>query len=323
MKKKVFGIPIVLAGILLITMIGATAALLSYYGTITAESTVQQAVTFDDDTVEKKYSFDGNIVAGASFEDEFILKNHAEIPAQVELVTTGVPAQGIEYGFYKPVIYDYTESIDIAGADDLVVTVEEDGDWVVWNFTYNGLPSNDGNINAPVVIGSGDDILYQIHNNDGGCGDYDFGTWLYSEYDNGWHTGGAGCGDTNIPVTDASLDWIEASGDRHGNDPGFDGILQVKIHKDELGKEFKWASRPNVGSGWSGVPTQYFATPSAYNWGDSNTTNFHEAILAEEITGPFWLSPEETFEMFSVFDFSIALTPGTYNINTEIVPVLN
>ncbi len=172
--------------------------------------------------------------------------------------------------------YEESFSVDIEGSDyNLEVTVEDDGDWMVWTFDFPVEQfTGEGNLNVGLIIatdGEGEGPAYQIHNTDSDTMTYDgstlipAGTWVMSPWGptigdgwNGWHSG-----DTNTPVT--SLSWVETTGNR--NVPHGGGILQVKILKSELGNSFHWAASPTVGSGfYAPVYDVSMQIPTAFGW---------------------------------------------------------
>ncbi len=199
--------------------------------------------------------------------------------------------------------YEESFSVDIEGSDyNLEVTVEDDGDWMVWTFDFPVEQfTGDGNLNLGLIIatdGEGNGPSYQIHNNDGADSGHGWGTWLYSPWGptigdgwNGWHSG-----DTNTPVT--SLSWVEATGDRKGE--GTDGILQVKILKSELGNNFHWAASPTVGSGfYAPVYDVTMQIPTAFGW----------ATPIVDMTVPNYIYAGSEYPKWITSDTLIHLTP--------------
>ena len=181
-----------------------------------------------------------------------------------------------------------------------------DGDCeVTWtiDFPIDDDPGN-GKMAVGLVIaldGEGEGPAFQIHNNDGTCAAFPWGTWLYSPWDPGmggyfgWHSGEA---DWNTPVAD--IDWMSASGKRD-HDENTEGIFTVTIDKCRLVPEFHWALFPTIGTGFFNFATQYFSVPDAAAWDDPivNMTipNYEYAEIAEvvqeiefnegfELTGP-------------------------------------
>jgi len=177
------------------------------------------------------------------------------------------------YSLYKP------EGIDVD------ITVEDLGCYLKWTFDFpiDNDPSN-GNMGYGLVLSlDGVHPEFQIHNNDGTCPDWNWGTHLYSEYDGGWHTGGAGCADTNKPVSE--LGWIEATGHRYKvgkpDDPesNSEGVFTVIIDKNYLEPEVYWAV--------------HFGAGGFYNYG--GLSKYPEAWTP-------WSGDASTFESAGVYE---------------------
>ena len=156
------------------------------------------------------------------------------------------------YNFYKP------NGINVS------ITVESTDCQITWTFDFpiDADPGN-GNMGYGLVISTnGVNPDFQVHNNDGTDGTYPWGTHLYSEYDNGWHTG-----DTNTPVSD--LDWIECTGKRKHDDNAA-GIFTVTIDKCKLTKTIYWAAHFGAGGFYNyGGLSKYPGTWVPWS-GDSN-----------------------------------------------------
>jgi len=170
--------------------------------------------------------------------------------------------------------FTYTQDVNDGTVGQLVTTVTEDGDWMVWTFDFPVEEfTGDGNLNVGLIIaldGEGEGPAFQIHNNDGADSSYPWGTWLMSPWgptiNNGWF--GWHSNDTNIPVTD--LDWVEAIGQRNTPWKGIvsgDGVMEIRIKKSELGNAFHWAANPTVGTGFYGPASDVtMQIPAAFDW---------------------------------------------------------
>jgi len=172
--------------------------------------------------------------------------------------------------------YSFTDSQDVndGTVGQLVTTVTEDGDWMVWTFDFPVEEfTGDGNLSVGLIIaldGEGEGPAFQIHNNDGPDSSYPWGTWLMSPWgptiSNGWY--GWHSSDTNIPVTD--LDWVEAIGQRNTPWEGIvsgDGVMEIRIKKSELGNAFHWAANPTVGTGFYAPASDVtMQIPAAFDW---------------------------------------------------------
>jgi hypothetical protein len=331
-KLLVAGICIVLATTLV------SAALLQYFGKVETTITAKQSVLLNGQDWTNTIVNDLELTGGCCEQYAYTLENQGCVEALLDITTSinsyGKGSAGVYVTYYMSVEYDHSESIDIVDIYYLQVTVEDTGDgWLQWTFDFpTETWQGDGQLPLGLVIatdGVGGHPAFQIHNNDGTCAAYPWGTWLYSAWDdtapgnwNGWMTGD----DTteyNTPVDDPSLDWVEASGAYYAQ--GTDGILQIRIKKAVLGDTFHWAAYPQTGGGWySPYKDKQMPTPAGFTWGNSatvGTDNYHEAIILEEITGPFTLQPNEMIDFIIKYCLDIAIMPGSYTVTTKIVPV--
>lgn len=188
------------------------------------------------------------------------------------------------------------------------ITVEDLGDSILWTMyaptEYTGFGEgigSGGQVTWSLSIGVGDEILYQVHSNDGTDASYPWGTYLYSEYDNGWHTG-----DTNTPVTE--IEGIDTTGTYLSVD--CEGVYTIQINKELLdSKEFKWTVN---------IPYEgYKSLPSAFSWGDTDTTNFFTATIMEELT-TFTVPAGGSVVLTPVYTIAPYVT-GEYTITTKVI----
>ena len=320
----------------------ASAALLTNYGKVTTTVRANQSIWVDG----KQYPNSGNIKdeisdlypGGKTFCFPHLLDNRGPVPIDIELNPdcsgtdfddNWINCEGITTTYYKLTEYSFTHSQDVndGTVGQLVTTVAEDGDWMVWTFDFPvELFTGDGNLNVGLIIatdGEAQGPAFQIHNNDGADSSYDWGTWLMSPWgptiDDGWF--GWHSGDTNTPVTE--LAWVEATGNR--NVPHNDGVMEIRILKSELGKSFHWAASPTVGSGF--YAPAYDVTmqiPTGFDWGipivDMTVPNYIEAIIMTEIPKdtPFTMQPGQKLLFFICHSIVEKIYPGTYIITTTI-----
>lgn len=308
-NKKILGMPIILAGIVMILAVGSMAALLTYFTNITANTEVSQAVVFKDGTASKVYGFDGGIYAGNGFSELFTLKNRAGVEAPVEIQTTGIEP-GIDVKYFTFLGYESTQNTP---TKEVVVT--DLGDKIEWVITYDGADAkyNNGHASAGLIIADDSGVVYQIHNNDGSDASYAWGTWLYSPYStslssscawNGWHSG---C--VNVEVI--NLDWVTAVGERYKVDnPDYEFVITIDKSRLE-GDSFRWVV-------YSAQDAAF--TNPAFGWAAVDTNNMHVANVGEEITNPFVIFPSQEFDFVSIFKFDVALAPQTYNLETKVIP---
>lgn len=180
----------------------------------------------------------------------------------------------------KAETYAYYKDLGI----DVDITVEDGDCAVTWTFDF---PIDDdegnGNMGYALVIDldCDDEPDFQVHNNDGTCAAFPWGTHLYSPWDptkagyNGWHTSEA---DWNTPVAD--IDWISASGDRY-HDSNPTGVFTVTIDKCRLVPEFCWAAHFGAGGFWDyGGLSQY---PKAWAPWSGDASTFVTATIAEQV----------------------------------------
>ena len=152
------------------------------------------------------------------------------------------------------------------------VRVEDTGDWIQWTFdffTHNTSNAQGGGKFAVGLIISFDGVTpaFQVHNNDGTCSAFPWGTWLYSEYDPGggwcgWHTSEEAW---STEVSDMSS-WIQAEGNMYFvSNP--DGILVVRILKSALDGTFGWAVYASIAHFYADkIPYSVSVYPDDFEW---------------------------------------------------------
>ncbi len=315
-NKKIFGMPIMVLAVVILAVGLGTAALLTYYVDIVGDTTVEQSVVFEDETVSKDYAFSSSASAGETYEEMFTLWNRASVPATVELETscaaTATNCNGINTHYYSILGFEDTQNTTTADVD-----VEDLGTQIKWTIDVNETNPKYANGHASFGLIIGDiNVEYQIHNNDGSDANFPTGTPLVSPYNttlnsscawNGWHSS---CVNTEV----STLDWVEVTGDRDLT-TNTDGIFTITVDKTKLGSEdFKWVM-------YLAQDAEF--TDSDFSWAAPSITNMHTANIGAEITGPFTLEPDEKFTFKTEFDFAINLQPDTFNIETQVVPVLN
>lgn len=311
-------------------VVAVSAALLTSFGVINLNASVDQAVLVDGGDNTQINDDDLEIVAGSEVCYGHDLENQAEVPVGIELESTDI--EGIAVSYMQEAGYTFTDSQDVndGTVGQLVTTVEEDGDWMVWTFDF---PVEEfignGNLNVGLIIatdGEGNGPAFQIHNNDGTDSSYPWGTWLVSPWGPttsdgwmGWHSSS-----TNTLVTD--LDWVEAVGQRNTPWEGIvsgDGVMQIRIKKSELGESFHWAASPTVGSGFNSPAYDVtMQLPTGFNWGtplvDMSVPNYLYAELLETLVNPLTLASGETKEFLICYAFAVNLQPGDYTVTTNV-----
>ena len=314
-KKKllIFGLPI-------FCLVLVSAVLLTYYGQIQQNVNVKQAVVLsgmgcvtDVDTVCTATPDNG--FGGDTFvSDVYTLANNADTLRNVNLVTTYelIDADEITTSYYGLIGYSEEFLAVNTHLSRTDITVEDLGDSILWTMKTpteytvfgEGIGSG-GQATWSVSIGVGDEILYQVHMNDGVDSGFENGKYLYSEYEGGWLTGTGG---NNVLVT--SVDGIEATGDYIVTN----GIYTIQIDKELLDfREFKWSVY---------IPYEnYESLPDGFGWSDTNTNNFRTATIAEELINPITIPAEDSVG-FVVLSKTADLSNGfSGTITTTINPV--
>jgi len=318
---------ILIAVLAIALLIGAaSAAVLTYYGTIRVTVDVKQSILVDDKDYTQMIEdvITEPAPGGETFCFKHWLHNYASVPARVVLETAYSPAlvaNEIVTTYWLPIGFKQTVTIvPPPGSIPAVITVEEVDCSIKWTIDMNETtgPFKNGHAAVGLIIGVGDKILYQVHSNDGTCAAYPWGTWLYSPYDQtgggwfGWHTSAA---DWNTEV-DAPLNdnlGINCTGKRDlSENPTL--VYTISISKRLLScGEFKWAMAL-MGD------TSNTYTPSAYQWSDTGTTNFYTAVVGTQIVGSLTLLPSKKVDFIICHGFDFNIAPGTYYITTTVKP---
>jgi len=302
-----------------------SAAVLQYFGQVEMTATVEQAVLLDGkDITEMPIEETATVAGGEFFLRYHWLESQTSVPVDLKFETLVSPtAGGVTVSYLKST--GYRETVETGKYDDVAqvypieVTVEDVGDWIQWTFdffAYNTTPVvGDGHFAGAVIISfDGSTPAFQIHDNDGICSAYAWGTWLYSPYDlagGGWHTSEEAW---NTPVED--IWWIQAEGARDiSANP--EGKFIVKIHKTMLDATFYWAVYANQW-GFYEPNRGYTAYPDGFTWGTNEI--FEQATILEEITSPFTLYPGQVLPFYIKYEFDLLIEPDEYTITTTVKP---
>lgn len=221
---------------------------------------------------------------------------------------------------YRSLGYSWFGEVETLVQEPISVVVEDGDCAVTWTIDFP-LDDNEGNgsLVAGLVIaldGDGQGPAFQVHNNDGTCAAFPWGTWLYSPWDPtpgggwfGWHSGEE---DWNTPVAD--MDWISASGERYNFD-NTGNVLTISIDKCRLVEDFHWKLYLAIGSGFYGNPYQQSFIPDAASWGDPIVNmaipNYEYADLAEQV-----------LEILETEGFTLTGTPWPVECNYIYLGVL-
>ena len=265
MSRKMMIATAIVVGCFVIT---ASAALLSYYGKVETTATVSQSVLLDgnDYTVPQTHTFD---TAGGCYECfEHTLENQGCSEAPINIVTTGLVG-GITTEYYKFVEYSY----ECTFPQGLHVLVKEDGDWLVWNYTFAESPTHTPKMTVAIDYPNG----YCITTFDDGSHD-------------GWYY--APDGGSEVRFADYSggthSDWAETS--------VVDNVMTVKIKKDHLGDSFEWHGFGNYnGNGVWVNPTE------TGNWDAS----LYQVNFWSILSSPFTLPSGESWDIKICYNLSL------------------
>jgi len=317
-----------IAGLAIALMVGlVSASVITYFGQVKMTATVTQAVLLDGkDYTEMPIEETATVAGGEFFLRPHWLKSQTSVPVGLEFETAIYPdSAGVTVSYLKSKGYKVTvETVEYDATTyyPIAVTVEDVGDWIQWTFNffaYNSTPMQGGGHFAGAVIVSFDGVkpAFQIHDNDGACAAFPWGTWLYSPYDltgggwYGWHTSEAAW---NTEVT--GIWWIEATGARDFS-ANPEGRFIVKIHKTMLDATFYWAVYANQ-FGFYAPNNGYSCYPAGFLWGTHEV--FQTATIFEEIISSFTLYPGELLDFYIKYKFALTIYPGTYTIYSTVKP---
>jgi len=334
---NIFGKTISATALALILIAGiGSAALLTYYGTITATANVYQSILLDGKDVNSGSLAITDVIpepapGGEKFCTKHILKNQMSVEGTVDLemacsnniVGHESDCSGVTATYLKALPYEFgpTSSLEIIPGQYYPTNIiVEDGDCTVtWTFDMVGSKQLVGNGHwgyGLAISLDGIHPAFQIHNNDGTDPDYAWGTHLYSPWDNGWHSS-----DTNTPVKD--LDWVSATGERDvqydGEGKPINGIFTVTIDKCKLGMEnIYWAAWFGVG-GFYSPNNGYSSYPNGFMWQDNVNGYYYQSHIMDPVTS--LTIPSKAEQSFcTCYGFAQNIWPGTYTITTNIVP---
>jgi len=308
-------------------LVGVVTAAIPWFGQINVTTTISQAVLVDgksyaDMPIEEM----ATVAGGESFCRAHYLTSRTSVPVTLQFETSSSPASNeIHVTYLKPLGYEFTGTsyeIVVGQYYPVGITVEDGECKVTWTFDMIAGKTlvGDGHWGYGLAISlDGTNAAFQIHNNDGTDAKYAWGTHLYSEYTDTWHTGWNGIPPrtaNNIPVAD--LSWVTCTGDRDiGDNP--DGIFTVTISKCMLGEDFHWAVWFGVG-GFYAPNNGYSSYPEGFMWQGTVDSYYVLANLAEVLTLPLTLQPKERLDFYICYKFDPLIEAGTYNIYTTIKP---
>jgi len=310
----------VLAIALLVGVVSA--ATISYFGQIKVTTTVSQAVLVDGQSYPFVIEEDATVAGGESFCRYHWLTSQTSVPVSLKFETYVSPdSNGVTVSYLKSKGYKVPVTTVASYGIPINVTVEDIGSWIQWTFNFfahnTSNAEGDGKFAACVIISfDGAKPAFQIHNNDGTCSTFPWGTWLYSPYDltgggwHGWHTSEAAW---NTKVED--IWWIDATGNMYYVSNS-EGKLTVAIHKTKLDATFYWAVYASIAH-FSTIPYSISVYPGDFTWGNET---FVPATILEEITSPFTLYAGQVLPFYIRYKFDLLIKAGTYDIYSTVKP---
>ena len=288
----------------------ASAALLTYYGTITATVNVQQSILLD--SLAWPASQVTDIISeaapgGETFCFEHYLTNQMSVAGTVnfEGSCSGMDknqnylnCDGITKTYYNSF---GIKSFDLTGDVHGTVTKEDLSESIKWTIT---ITDTSGHYGVGLVIGDANKPSYQVW-----FREYEqpYG-WYYQTYTNdGW----CGWGGSVVALP---TEGITATGDQTGQ------VFTITIPKSKLGgigSSFHWAVQART--------TLIGKYPAGWDWCDyinqGNINNWAwESTIGNLLTPPVTLQSGETKDFYICYSFAQNIWPGTYTITTGIVP---
>lgn len=298
----------------------ASAALLEYYGRIVMTVDVHQAIWLDGKPYFEDVTEEFDIIPPKVILTSHYLESKSEKPITMQFATTYEPdGEGIDVSYLKSTNYKETVATVMTASTPngipINVAVEDIGEWVQWTFNFfahNETAAVGGGKFAASVTISFDGVTpaIHVHNNDGTCSAFPWGTWLYSEYSDGWHTSEQ---EWNTEVT--TIDWIEAEGEMLYVENA-EGKLVIRVLKAELTTIFYWGVYTSTAHFSAGLPYTMSVYPEGFDW--SSTPALVEAIILEEMTSSFTLTSGEHLDFYIRYEFAPILKPDNYIITTEV-----
>jgi hypothetical protein len=291
-----FGKSVPILAILMISMltIGASAALLSYYGSILQTVTVNQAVLLDGQDYTQPIVSSLEAISGATICTLHNLQNRGAKPANVDW-SYEPHIEGIEVLVLKSVHEEYSTA-----GKSVVATIVKTWEcgtakWVV-DIKSDNPAGHTWGVGLVISL-DGKHPAFQVFHT-GSTSIPPDNTWFYQDYP--WTS-------PLIPLD--KVPGITASGYSTGKH------FEISIPCERLGgagAKYYWNMqlRTNLIS-WVNEPTS--------GWGD-HVTGFIENHNGISIVFPYTLEPGETLDFNLAFNLDINLKPGTYTVTTTFKP---
>lgn len=313
-----------------------SAALLTSFGTVTGTSDVDQALTFVEDgeeltEIEATYN-DSTFVAGNTETTSFQLKNRADQPLEVVFTSQVDGTEATSFGGISTEVDATTEaenaytsskfvgtqapSDNLTLADEAEFRIEyEDGYAVLTADIPRQVGAEDlqsvssEDVNSPYTFGN---LAATFDSDADGAADFqityngDGGAPGYQEYDGGWS-------DADLP-----------GGIEHSADP-----FTLKVPQSMLGGEnsqYKVAFQSRYGGSINGFDTNnagisfpVVERANVFNYEDDYDGDSQKYL--DQRVGQVTVDDGETMDFELDTHFNVLLEPGTYTVNTDVVPV--
>jgi hypothetical protein len=291
---KIFGrtIPVFVLALIAFAGLGS-AALLVYYGSITGEVTVQQAVLVDGAAWDSPTGdYEGTNVAGTTLiDDGHNLTNNAQVPATVKFNTTYSPDGAGITTTYRGVLNLTTKNVNFGVSPWTINGNKTAKIWYILTnetFQWGYLASAGFNMNDYTLI------YYKDNSN---------------RFGNPASAIPVSAGIGNLPYSnDGNVEDYDYCGNTYDAGTGKTGDNYVHCHGAKL-----WL-----------VPTADIASgTNALTWTDASNFLFETDLIAYSANNEGKLTLPANgggvnFEIVNAFD--MALTPGSYTITTNILP---
>jgi len=302
-----------------------SAAVLTYYGRIETSVTVGQSVVLDDKDVngmpieETIEAIGGDMICKYHW-----LRNRANVPATVELFSSGYPeGVTIKYcdvsGFTETVVEEplpefprdenYELKVIVTYNPDGTVTFRmesrgnlEEDERTSGAFTFDVEPDGIADFQVEIFPPDLGETHYKEY-------DTDLKTWVVKDMPDGFVATYGQESDyawrqLTIPVSVLG-----------GYCSSYKFGAQINIHVNQLVDPWNtgwiYQTFPDVDDLWG-------ASDPTYPWGSSE--NYYSTTVGVEITGPITLEPGEVLPFYICYEFDIAIAPGTFTIYTEVRP---
>ena len=299
-SMKMFGKSVPLLAIVMVSLlaVGASAALLTYYGSITKEVIVTQAVLLDGlyDYTQPIEETVGPVVGGTTICQTHWLENKGPKPATIYWDSSVSGDAEIDVLVLASVHAEY----NTYGKDVEATIVQEwecsTTSWVIDIESDNPAGHNYG-VGLAISL-DGTTPAFQVwYARSLGLGAPSIG-WFYNKYDAGWGP----C--LPLPPGMAAIG-DGASGEKH---------FEIYIDCEWMcgaGAEYKWNLQllTNLIS-WVGDP---------YGW-DADASGFIPAQAGVPISFPYTLDPYGVLDFNLAFNTDPLLVPGTYTVTTTFKP---